>query len=289
MAAMDTATATAPGPLPALFLSHGSPMIALEDTPAARFLDRLGPVLEATFGRPKAVLVVSPHTATREPVALAAARHGAVHDFGGFPPALYELSYDVDGAPALAQRVKALAAAAGQTVHLLPEGGLDHGIWTPLIRMWPRAGIPVLPLSLVPTWSPARLQALGAALAPLAEEGVLLIGSGSMTHNLRRYFSQGRLPSAAPTAPDVAAFTGWVAERAAARDWTALQDYRAAAPHAALQHPTDEHWLPFYVAAGAGGETATPARLHDSVDGGMLAMDAYAFGPQARRLADALA
>jgi 4,5-DOPA dioxygenase extradiol len=272
--------------LPSLFLSHGSPMTALEPREAGAFLQALGPAIDRAFGRPKAVLAVSAHTLARRPVLLAGARHAAVYDFGGFPEALYRLRYDAPGAPALAPRVVRLMADAGLAVQALDEGGLDHGIWTPLRYAYPGADVPVLPLSFNPQDRPDALWALGRALAPLADEGVLIVGSGSLTHNLRLVFGAGGMPPVdAPEAPESSAFRSWVAARSAARDWPALLDYRRQAPHAALMHPTDEHWLPFYVAAGAGGEGAVPQRLHASLTYGVLAMDAYAFGPGAGVLA----
>lgn len=275
-------------PLPPLYLSHGSPMIALEDSPAARFLDRLGQVIETTFERPRAVVIVSPHSSTREPMVLAGARHEAIHDFGGFPAELYEQRYDAQGDPVLGQDVARRLNAAGISTQAVDAGGLDHGIWTVMKRAWPGAEVPIVPLTLVPRWTPARQWAVGAALAPLAEDGVLIIGSGAMTHNLGRFFGS-RGDQADGVAPDVAAFQSWVRERCLQRDWPALLDYRRQAPGAALQHPTDEHWLPFYVAAGAGGEWDAGLCVHDSVDAGVLAMDAYAFGPQAAALQEALA
>ena len=275
--------------LPTLYLSHGSPMTALEPGAAGAFLQRLGPAIDARFGRPRAVLAISAHTLVREPVLLAAPRHAAVYDFGGFPDALYQLRYDAPGAPALAGRVQDLLAGAGVPVHRVDDGGLDHGIWTPLRYMYPDADVPVLPLGFVPTWTPQRLQAFGQALAPLAAEGVLIVGTGSITHNLRMVFgSGGRPPVDAPEVASSAAFRAWVAERAAAADWTALNDYRRQAPHAALMHPTDEHWLPWYAAGGAAGAAAVGTRLHDSVTYGCLGMDAYAFGPQGPALRDAV-
>ncbi len=275
--------------LPTLYLSHGSPMTALEPGAAGAFMQTLGPTIDERFGRPKAILVLSAHTLTREPVLLAAPRHETVHDFYGFPPALYELRYDAPGAPALAEQVQQRLAAAGQPVHVLPEGGLDHGIWTPLRYMYPAADVPVLPLGFVPTWTPAQLHTFGQALAPLAGEGVLIIGSGSITHNLRLLGGVTRSPSQAAEMPESAAFRGWVASHAEAGDWAALNDYRRQAPHAALMHPTDEHWLPWYPAGGAAGPAAVGTRLHDSVTFGCLGMDAYAFGPQGAALQQALA
>lgn len=272
-------------PLPSLYLSHGSPMIAITRSAASDFLDRLGPLVESRFGRPRAALVVSPHSSTREPMALAGRKHGAIHDFGGFPPQLYEQRYDSDGDPALAARAVHLLRDAGVNAHLADAAGLDHGIWTLLQRMWPQAQVPIVPLTLVPNWSPKRQWAIGQALAPLSAEGVLVIGSGAMTHNLQRFF--GLRGQSLEVEPDVAAFQNWVQERGAACDWEALFDYRRQAPSAALQHPTDEHWLPFYLAAGAGGAQHPAVRIHHSVDAGVLAMDGYAFGPGAAELATA--
>ena len=286
MLGMDTTTATT---LPTLFLSHGSPMIALVPREAGAFMQRLGPAIDATFGRPKALLVISAHSLTREPALLAAAQHAAVYDFGGFDDQLYAMRYDAAGAPALAQEVATLLRDAGLPVHVVEQGGLDHGIWTPLRYIYPDADIPVLPLAWPPNWPPARLLELGRALAPLAAHGVLIIGSGSLTHNLRRAFANGLHARAdAPATPESTAFRDWFAERGAAADWPALSDYRSRAPHAVLMHPTDEHLLPYYVAAGAAGDSPQAERIHASLEFGDMAMDAYAFGPAAPRLAAAL-
>jgi 4,5-DOPA dioxygenase extradiol len=271
--------------LPSIFVSHGSPMTALEPGAAGAFMQALGARIDARCGRPKAILAVSAHTSARAPVLLAGTRHEAIYDFGGFDPALYTLRYDAPGAPDLARRVADLMSAAGLPVHVAPEGGLDHGNWTPLRYMYPDADVPVLPLAFVPTQRPAQQFALGEALAPLADEGVLVLASGSITHNLRRVFEHGlRGPVDRPEIAESAAFRHWMLARSAARDWEALFDYRARAPHAADMHPTDEHLLPWYIAAGAGGREHAPLRLHDSVTYGSLGMDAYAFGAQATRL-----
>ncbi|MGZ5158214.1 MAG: dioxygenase family protein [Caldimonas sp.] len=276
-------------PLPPVFVSHGSPMIALEPGEAGAFMKRLGPAIDAAFGRPKAIVSISAHTAARAPVVLAAPRHEAIYDFGGFDPKLFTLRYDAPGDPALAARVLGLLQAQGIAARSVPEGGLDHGAWTALRYLYPAADIPVVPLAFVPSDSPARQFALGEALAPLAAEGVLVLGSGSITHNLRRVFSGGGLhpDKAQPEIPESAAFRRWIAERSAARDWDALFDYRARAPHAVDMHPTDEHLLPWFVAAGAGGRAAPALRVHDSATMGSLGMDAYAFGPNASQLLEA--
>lgn len=277
-------------PLPPLFLSHGSPMTALEPGAAGEFFHRLGPALDASFGRPRAILAISAHSLTREPVLVAGARHETIHDFGGFPDALYRLRYDAPGAPELATRVQALLADAGIAVQRHEGGGLDHGVWTPLLHVYPDADVPVLPLAWPPGWTPAQLFALGRALAPLAAEGVLVLASGSITHNLRRVFGElraGRVD--APATPESTAFRDWFAEKGAAADWPALLAWRSEAPHAALMHPTDEHLLPYFVAAGAAGVAPVARRVHASLSYGDLGMDAYAFGPLAARLAEALA
>ena len=156
-------------PISPIFISHGSPMTALEPRQAGAFMQRLGPAIDAAFGRPQAILAVSAHTLAREPVLLAGPRHEAVYDFGGFDDRLYTLRYDAPGAPALATQVQALLRAAGIEVRRAEHGGLDHGIWTPLRYMWPAADVPVLPLAWSPRESPAALFALGQSLAPLAE------------------------------------------------------------------------------------------------------------------------
>jgi len=283
--------------MPSLFVSHGSPMIALEPGAAGAFLQRLGPAIDAAFGRPRAVLAVSAHTTARAPVLLAAAQHGTVHDFGGFPDALYELRYDAPGAPALATEVEALLGLARIPLTRLERGGLDHGIWTVLRYLYPRADVPVLPLALVTSLHPAQLFALGEALATLRSQGVLVLGTGSITHNLRLVFANrphagsavhGTDTTDSAEMPESRAFRDWVVRESTARNWEALFDYRRAAPHAALMHPTDEHLLPWYVAAGAGGREATPLRLHEGVTLGCLGMDSYVFGPGAATLQGAL-
>ncbi len=273
-------------PLPSLYLSHGSPMIALEPREAGAFMRRLGPALVQAFGKPSAILVASAHSLATVPTLLAAPRHHAVHDFGGFDRRLFQMRYDAPGAPALADRAAVLLRARGIEVDVEPAGGLDHGIWTPLRYLYPDADIPVLPLAWPPLASPAALFALGAALAPLAGEGVLIVGSGSITHNLQRTFKHGlQTPADQPDSIESRAFRDWFADHSSAADWTALFDYRAQAPYAALMHPSDEHLLPFFIAAGAGSAEGGGLRIHQGQTHGELGMDAYAFGAAAAQLA----
>jgi 4,5-DOPA dioxygenase extradiol len=273
-------------PLPPLFVSHGSPMIALEPGSTGPFLGRLGRAIVERHGRPAAVLALSAHTMARSPALLAAERHSAVYDFGNFDPRLFGLRYDVRGAPDVASRVVTLLGAVGSTAAVLPQGGLDHGIWTALRYLFPQADVPVLPMAWSPRDRPEALFRLGEALAPLSREGVLVLGTGSITHNLQRVFAGGRMHDTpgTPEDADSAAFRRWWAARAEAADWPALFDYRRQAPHAAAMHPTDEHLLPWFLAAGAAGASTGAVRLHEAVTFGCLGMDAYAFGPGAAGL-----
>ncbi|MFC5463055.1 dioxygenase [Massilia niabensis] len=256
---------------PSIFLSHGSPMLALQDSPARRFLQGLG----ASLGKPSAIVVVSAHWETRGgPAVSLAQRPETIHDFGGFPRALFEMQYPAPGAPAATERTAALLEAQGIPVGRSTDRGLDHGAWVPLSLMYPDADIPVTQLSIVRGASPAEHERLGRALAALRSEGVLVIGSGSLTHNL--YEIRGQGPDA-PVQDWVSLFGDWVKARLEDSDRDALLDYRRAAPFAAQNHPTDEHLLPLFVAMGAGGEGARATRLHASVEHGVLAMDAYAF------------
>ena len=271
---------------PPVFLSHGSPMTALDAGAAGAFWRRLGRAIDARVAAggaaPSAIVVLSAHTLARRAVTLAGARHQAVHDFGGFPQALYDLRYEVAGVPCLAPHVEQLLQWAGLEVEHADAAGLDHGIWVPLRDIRPLGDIPVLPVAFPPDWTPQQLFELGAALSPLVDEGVWIIGTGSITHNLRL-----GLPRAAAVAeiPASAAFRAWFADRSAARDWPSLWNYRTLAPEAQFMHPTDEHLLPWFIAAGAGGPEHAPIRLHASVAGGHLGMDAYAFGADAPALA----
>lgn len=276
--------------LPSIFVSHGSPMIALDPGAAGAFMKNLGPAIDKTFGRPRAIVVASAHTTAREPVVLGAQQHHTIYDFGGFDPRLNQMRYDAPGSAELAAQVAGLLKEANIHAHLADQGGLDHGIWTALRYIYPEADIPVVPLAFVPTQSPAQQFALGEALSPLRADDVLVMGTGSITHNLRRIFAGGlRSPADVPEMAESAAFREWMRAMSEARDWAALADYRRLAPHAVDMHPTDEHLMPWFIAAGAGGTEASPRRLHGSVTHGVLGMDLYAFGDEAAALAQSLA
>jgi 4,5-DOPA dioxygenase extradiol len=252
--------------MPTLFISHGSPMLYLEKgVPARDFLAGMGSLVP----RPKAILAVSAHWATERPAVSTAARPETIHDFGGFPEPLYRLHYDAPGDPALAQRVVELTGAMP-----VPDYGLDHGAWVPALLAWPEADIPIFQLSVQPYMSPAHHIALGRKLASLRQEDVLVMGSGSATHNLRRLVRGHHDLAPEPWAK---AFDDWVADVVEKGDAAALANYRSEAPHAREAHPTDEHLLPLHVAFGAAGEGARGKALHRSFTSGNLSMASYAF------------
>jgi 4,5-DOPA dioxygenase extradiol len=256
--------------LPALFLSHGSPMLALQDSPAGRFLDGLGNSLPT----PRAIVVASAHYESATPRVGADPAPATVHDFGGFPDALYQLRYAAPGDVSLAQRSVELLSAAGIAADLDPDRGLDHGVWVPLRRMYPAADIPVVPLSVSPRGGARAQFEVGRALAPLRDDGVLVVGSGGFVHNLHE-LAWGD-PSAAMPAW-AADFAHWMRDRLAAGDIDALLDWERQAPNARRAHPTVEHLMPLFVALGAGGDAAKVRVLHDSHEFGSLALDAFAF------------
>ena len=256
---------------PSLFVSHGAPTLPLQASAARDRLQGLG----AELGRPRAILVASAHWATARPAVNAVAVNDTIHVFHGFPRPLYDLRYPAPGAPDVAARVAGLLREAGLGCDTDTARGLDHGAWVPLLLMYPRAEIPVLQLSIQPHRDAAHHFRLGQALAPLRQEGVLVIGSGSLTHDLGSFRGQG--PEAA-TLPGVDGFADWMHEALRSHRITDLLDYRRHGPFAARNHPTDEHLMPLYVALGAGGAEAPVRRLHRSTTYGMLRMDMYAFG-----------
>lgn len=254
---------------PTLFLSHGSPMMPFEDIPARAFIASLGETLE----KPKAILLVSAHWDNDVPTLTSAQDLGTIHDFYGFPPALYQLSYPAHGAPELAETIADALGEAGLRAHTDPVRGLDHGAWIPLMLMYPQADIPVIQLSIQSRLGPGHHIQLGRALAPLREQGVLIVASGGFTHNLRALDWRGK--GDAPVWADE--FAEWMHQALMANRTCDLVSYRRLAPHAAMAHPTDEHLLPLFVALGAAGPDASAQRLHSSATLGSLRLDAYAF------------
>ena len=249
-------------PLPALFISHGSPMLAVDaGQPAHGFLRYLG----AALPRPEAILVISAHWETAAPRITGAQHLDTIHDFYGFPEPLYQLRYPAPGDHALA---KEIAQRLGPEAGLDLVRGLDHGAWVPLLLMYPQHDIPVLQLSLQTPLGPAHHLQLGEMLKPLRNRGLLILGSGGATHNLREYFHGGT------DAKPYEDFCVWLQDVLTRGDREALLDYRHGAPQATRCHPTEEHFLPLFVTLGAGGPKAR--RLHHSFDR-TLCMDAYIF------------
>lgn len=239
MTAVGEGTATA-GRMPAIFIAHGSPLL-LDDPVWVAELNRWARAMP----RPEAVLMLSAHW-EEKPVTLGATRTvPLLYDFYGFPAKYYRVEYPAPGAPRLARRVRELLAASGPVAEE-PERGLDHGAYVPLAAMYPQANVPVLQVSL-PTLDPATLFEMGRALAPLRREGVLVAGSGFLTHNLRAFDPR---PDA-PTPSWAAEFDAWSTETLSRRDAGALIDYRRRAPGIRQALPTQEHFVPVLPALGA--------------------------------------
>jgi 4,5-DOPA dioxygenase extradiol len=256
-----------PTMLPSLFISHGSPMLALQPGASGPALARLA----AQLPRPKAIVLVSAHWESRDLRVASSPAPQTWHDFGAFPADLFAVQYPAPGDPVLAATLVERLSEAGLSARADPKRPFDHGAWVPLSLMYPQADIPVVQVSLPSHGGPALQQRLGAALAGLREEGVLLIGSGSITHNLGELDWRAKPEEAEPWA---LAFRDWMVEKLALEDDVALLDYRRQAPFAARNHPSEEHLLPLYFARGAGGHFALE---HQGFTLGALGMDIYRF------------
>lgn len=253
---------------PSLYISHGSPMLALEPGESGPALARLA----AELPRPKAIVMVSAHWESTELLVNGNPQPETLHDFGGFPAALFAMQYPAPGSAELARQVADLLAAANLPARIDSRRPIDHGVWVPLSLMYPQADIPIVQVSLPSRMGPALQTRVGQALRSLREENVLLIGSGSITHNLRELDWHAGPESIQPWA---LAFRDWMVEKLATNDEEALHDYRRQAPNAVRSHPTDEHLLPLYFARGAGGEFSV---AHKGFTMGALGMDIYRFG-----------
>jgi 4,5-DOPA dioxygenase extradiol len=243
-------------------------MFAIEPGLLGPNLGRIG----ASLPNLTAIVVVSPHWQTRGVRVTGAAAPETMHDFGGFPAALYALQYPAPGEPRLAAQVLKLLQSAGFDAAIDARRGLDHGAWVPLRYLKPGADVPVLQVSLPHDIDAAGALRLGQALASLREDGVLVIGSGSLTHNLFEFRQSINDPEYAQT------FANWIADAVARGDVQSLVEYRRLSPHAVRAHPTEEHFLPLLVAVGA----SVPGEPRRLIEGGMtygvLSMDSFAFG-----------
>jgi 4,5-DOPA dioxygenase extradiol len=253
---------------PVLFISHGAPTFALEPGVLGPNLQRIGAHLEGI----RAVLVVSPHWQAPGLRVMTAERPATLHDFGGFPEPLYQLQYPAPGAPDVARETADILRAAGLAVSEDATRPYDHGAWVPLRFLLPDANVPVFQLAMPADLDTAGALALGQALRPLRERGVLVVGSGSLTHNLYE------VRRTADTVPYAAAFADWATRSVLARDEEALVDYRRVSPEGARAHPTEEHYLPLLVAMGASHDDDTPSLVPGGMTYGVLSMDSYAWG-----------
>ncbi|TPG72734.1 DODA-type extradiol aromatic ring-opening family dioxygenase [Pseudomonas arsenicoxydans] len=253
---------------PSLYISHGSPMLALEPGASGPALARLA----AELPKPKAIVIVSAHWESNELLVSGNPQPETWHDFGGFPQALFDVQYPAPGNPQLAAEVVELLKAADLPARIDAKRPFDHGVWVPLTLMYPQADIPIVQVSLPTHGGPALQTRVGHALASLRAHGVLLIGSGSITHNLRELDWHAGPESVEPWAKS---FRDWMIEKLAADDEATLHDYRQQAPNAVRNHPSDEHLLPLYFARGAGGEFSI---AHQGFTMGALGMDIYRFG-----------
>lgn len=266
-----------PTALPSLFVSHGSPMLALEPGKTGPLLRSIG----ARLPRPKTILIMSPHWETRTPRIGHRLKPSIRHDFSGFPSALYALDYPALGAPHLAERVTDWLREAGLDTQTDDDWGLDHGSWVPLRYLYPHADVPVVQLSLQSHQPPAYHYRIGQLLAPLAHEGILLIGSGSFTHNLQELRPSAiQIGDEPESAVHTTEFLQWFLTQMQSGNLTALLDYRHLAPHAVRAHPTDEHLLSLFFAMGASDDWTQSVHLDSGSTYHSLRMDAFAFGSQ---------
>lgn len=261
--------------LPTLFVSHGGPNVVIDDFPAHHFLKDV----QSFVPKPSAIVINSAHFEAPGPAVVRDPQPDMMYDFGGFPEALYQMTYPAPGDTQLADRVVSLLQEAGLSPAAVEKRGYDHGAWNPLILGFPEADIPVVQVSTDPDASAGWHIAMGRALEPLRGQGVLIIGSGHITHNLRIAFSMMRGGPAVPGFSDkVTAFTDWFHTQLTTGDESALANWKAEAPFAPDNHPTDEHLLPIFTAYGAAGAGAKGERIHNSRQyEGALAWDAYRF------------
>lgn len=250
---------------PSLFVSHGAPTFALETSALVDQLAALGSQLDHI----KAVLVVSPHWQTNQLEVMTIAQPETIHDFYGFPSELYELQYPVQGHFKLAKEAADLLNAAGLDCALNSTRGLDHGAWTPLMHLFPKANVPTFQVSLPYSATPQMAYALGQALAPLKVQGVLILGTGGITHNLGHFMRRDVDLSY------VSKFGDWVRKAITENRVDDMLNYRRLAPDSTLAHPTDEHFLPLFVALGSRSSDELLEVIDGSVAYDILCMDSY--------------
>ncbi|XVF14686.1 hypothetical protein REPUB_Repub09cG0082700 [Reevesia pubescens] len=254
------------------YISHGSPTLSIDESlPARHFLQSWK---DKVFGQiPKSILVISGHWDTSFPAVNIVQRNDTIYDFYGFPDRMYKLKYPAPGAPELALRVKELLMTSGfQRVDEDRERGLDHGAWVPLMLMYPEADIPVCQLSVQSKKDGTYHYNLGKALALLKDEGVLIIGSGATTHNLRALRNLG-----GAVVPWASEFDTWLKDALLQGRYEDVNHFQEKAPNAKMAHPWPDHFYPLHVAMGAAGENAKAKLIHHSWDLGALSYASYQF------------
>lgn len=256
---------------PVLFIGHGSPMFALEPGPAGEALIALG----QTLPQPLGVVVISPHWETDVPTVGAAAAPETIHDFSGFDPRLDALQYRANGNPQASQTVITALQAAGLTAHTDETRGLDHGAWVPLRYLMPDPDQPIVPLSIQHQGGPEHAYRVGQAIAPLADQGWMIVASGNITHNLNDWRATGN--GAALDAEYAQSFADWVHKQLMQRQPSDLLNYRQLHPDAQRAHPRDEHLLPLFTAMGAAGPEFQASVIHRGIRDHVIAMDSYLF------------
>ena len=254
---------------PVFFLSHGAPTFAIEPGALGSTLQILGEQLSNL----RAVLVLSPHWQTKNLAIMSTILPKTMHDFGGFPAKMVELKYQAKGQPEIAKEAARLLIAAGLTTQFDDHRGFDHGAWVPLMHLLPKANIPVFQVSMPFDLNPQQAMKLGQTLAPLRDQGVLIVTSGSMTHNLYEL-----LPPDSPPAVYAQEFATWVKTKVVANAMDSLIRYRTEAPHAERAHPTEEHILPLFFALGTLGNSDTVQFIEGGTTYGVLSMDSYVWG-----------
>ncbi|WP_024600351.1 DODA-type extradiol aromatic ring-opening family dioxygenase [Pseudoalteromonas sp. TAE56] len=259
---------------PALFISHGSPMMAVQQSVTSDFLTSLGQTLKT----PSAIVIFSAHFdianngITHDIVITAGNAPQTIHDFYNFPAYMYQIQYPAPGEPALANTIAQLFSTKGIKAVLDVKQGWDHGVWIPLRLMYPAANIPIVQMSINTRLGAKTMYEYGQLLAPLRDQNILIIGSGGISHNLPEIFKKPPTPNRVQM---VSEFTQWVEQTLLAHNTFALLDYLNQAPHVLFNHPTQEHFLPLFAAMGAG--TNEVEKIFSDIEMGVLTLDAYKF------------
>ena len=252
-----------------LFVAHGAPDLILSDIPAHKFLQETG----LRLPRPRGIVVISAHWSTSDLQMTGPSALETIHDYSGWPAKLYDIEYRASGAGWLNDRLASALDKAGHSIRMGSRMGLDHGAWVPLSLMYPKADIPIVQLSLLDFSSPEQHFIIGQALDGLRHDGVLILGSGGLVHNL-----DSLLPEGSPPANWAQSFDEWLFDRLESRSLQKLFNFTSESELAHLAHPTNEHLMPLFVSMGAGWSDGFSRRVHQSFSYGNLSMTSYAFG-----------